>query len=121
MCPPADAQPVEGPVYRGVRGADPTPQDFQSFNEAKAGAKAEDCLHWGLSVWTTEAAVEHARKIIIPLRKGKWSVVVGHLEPEDGVIKHTPTNDQPDHRTLWRNQQRDLTPKFRLLTPRNSA
>jgi hypothetical protein len=93
--------------------------DFLSVNETSGGEKANDCAHWGLSVWTTEAAVEHARRAFPPIRQ-KWQIALANLEPEDGVIKQTPTSKQPEHETLWRNQRRDIGPKFRVVSgPRN--
>lgn len=112
-CPPQEAEPVLGTVYRGVRNGRVSEDDFLSLNERKR-AYPTDCDHWGLSVWVTEEAVKHAYKILIPLKKRTWSIAVGQLQPTDGLIMHTPSPTQPDHRTFWKNRNADMVRKFQI-------
>jgi hypothetical protein len=113
-CPPSTAQPVQGVVYRGIREAPMTDRDFKSDAELRRNGKSlGDCRNWGLSVWTSEKAVVHARRTYRPLRQ--WHVASGSLAPADGVLLSTPTTSQPEHCTLWAALGSKLLAKFKLV------
>jgi hypothetical protein len=59
-----------------------------------------DCRGWGLSVWLQEADAKHARQIVPFFRT--CSIVKFAVEPDDGVLMPTPSNDQPEHHTYWK-------------------
>lgn len=120
-CPPRSAQPVNQPVYRGIKQSVITANDFVSHAEGKLnGYNINDCDHWGLSVWTTMAAVEHARKTYKAMRR--WHIAKGAVTVDDGVLLATPSGPQPEHYTFWKYLDRDLTASFQIvLNPANSS
>lgn len=101
-CPPADATQINQPlgIYRAVKNDVPVDRDFKSWVELNLRqANPNECAHWGLSVWLTREAADHGRQVS-PLL-GKKRLAFGQLDPGDGCHKVTPSNDQPEHCTLW--------------------
>lgn len=114
QCPPAAAELVVGPVYRGVRVLPVTEEDFKSDAELRRNGKdPADCLNWGLSVWRTEQAVVHARNTYRALRR--WHIAKGELTGSEGMIMATPTNSQPQHHTLWKAAGINYLPLFAVV------
>jgi hypothetical protein len=74
-----------------------------------------ECECWGLSVWTSRDAVDHARKASRYVRR--WHIAAGQVVPEDGVILATPSEQQPEHHTFWRDVRRDLASRFTIILP----
>ena len=100
-CPPADAVPAVGPIYRKIAGKTAVPEDFDSDVEAKkTNADHADCECWGCSIWCDEDAVALALDLF-PYWKKKH-IVVGTPTDQHGVVKHTPSGPQPNHYTFWR-------------------
>lgn len=66
----------------------------------KGKADKENCNAWGLSVWTTKEAINHANDLF-PSWFRKRKIVKAEVNSHDGCLKHTPTYNQPDHFTLW--------------------
>lgn len=112
-CPPREAGPIETTLYRGIRRPPVSAADFLSHREANRNCTACECDCWGLSVWTTRDAVDHARATIPFVRK--WYIAEGKVVPEDGVIAATPSEKQPEHHTFWRDIRRDLAPRFTIV------
>jgi hypothetical protein len=113
QCPPAIAQESEGLVFRGVRRPPLSDGDFLShFELGLPNANDNDCNHRGLSVWRTQAAVLHAKKVIPAIRK--WKIAAGILEPTDGLIAPTPAERQPEHFTFWKLEHVQVTGKFTI-------
>lgn len=113
-CPPVDAEDVAGTIYRAVPGTPVGGEHFVSWvREQRPNAKPDDCRHWGLSVWTSLEAVNHARRINAHIRS--QFVAAGELAAGDGVIKATPTKPQPQHHTLWCCLGVDLAQKFQIV------
>jgi hypothetical protein len=118
-CPPGEAEPVSGEIFRGIRETPISETDFLSHRETGSHCDAPECECWGLSVWASMEAVEHARKAIPPIRRF-WYIASGDLGEADGVIKHTPNRRQPQHHTFWRDAERDFADKFKIIiTPSN--
>lgn len=114
-CPPKEAKPADGDVLRGIRPPLPiTEKHFLSaveLNQSKCDA--ENCIHWGLSVWISQDDAQHARKIF-PYMK-KWYIAQGSVFPNDGVMLATPANKQPNHYTLWKAVDTQLHRRFRVV------
>jgi hypothetical protein len=118
-CPPSEAQPVNQKIYRGIRTPPVKPDDFLSHVELQLDSDASNCEHWGLSVWVTRDAVDHAIKTFRPLRK--WHIAEGVVNATDGVLLATPTGRQPQHHTFWKVFGKDLTGNFTIiLAPANA-
>jgi hypothetical protein len=113
-CPPQGAEPAAGQIFRGIRKLPISEDDFLSHREMGADCRAPECECWGLSVWPSLEAVEHARRAI-PAIKRHWHIAVGDLVADDGVIIHTPKKAQPEHYTLWRDIRRSLSNRFRIV------
>ena len=120
-CPPKEAQPANLTIYRGVRTPPVGPDDFLSHVEAQVdGNNPNDCEHWGLSVWVSMEAVEHARRTYRGIRR--WYVAQGDVTEEDGVLLVTPSSRQPEHHTFWKVFGKDISGAFQIvLNPANAA
>ncbi|MBX5008124.1 hypothetical protein [Rhizobium lentis] len=115
-CPPDEAEEVECTIFRAVETNPATEKDFSSWVKLELkSAKKNRCEHWGLSVWTELDAVNHARDVIP--RMQELHIAAGDIEKQDGVIKATPTTNQPKHFTYWSYVGVDLLPKFTVIIP----
>jgi hypothetical protein len=113
-CPPNEAQFASGRVWRGVRELPLSEDHFKSHAELKLhNSNPEDCEHWGLSVWVSEDAVFHARKLFKFMRR--WYIAVGVVDANDGKILPTPNAQQPDHHTFWKFHKHEVAGKFRIV------
>lgn len=113
-CPPLDAEAPDGVIYRAVQSDPISADDFLSWVRAeKPSARRNDCRHWGLSVWTSLEAVIHARDISDSI--AAQCIAAATLGRVDGVIKATPTKNQPEHHTLWCNVNVDVKGKFAII------
>lgn len=115
-CPPDDATKIVEPlgIFRAVKGEIPTERDFKSWVKLNLrNADPNECGHWGLSVWLTREAADHGRAVN-PLL-GKKRLAFGYLEAGDGCHKLTPSNDQPEHCTLWYDDRCDFLAKFSVI------
>lgn len=109
-CPPSDAIDA-GRVFRKIDGSSAVAKDFVSDVEAERKYRdPEKCECWGCSVWCDEEAVELALALF-PYWKKK-SIVVGDLLPGEGVLKKTPSENQPRHHTLWKPHGLDISGRF---------
>jgi hypothetical protein len=98
-CPPVDAQPCIGSVYRLVAASPINAGDFVSYFEQQPARNwADPCLARGLSICITYEAAVRLRKRIGALRGHK--AAVAQLDASAGVIKKTTAS--PDHHTWWR-------------------
>lgn len=114
QCPPAEAKPEDRIVFRGVKKLPLGNKDFLSHVENKTrGSDATNCNHWGLSVWLTEEAAEHGRRLMSHMRK--WHVAKGHIVESDGVFLKTPSDDQEHHYTFWKRFDASIADKFDIV------
>lgn len=97
VCPPTDAEPAAGIVYRIVRSDPPGPDDFLSHHEAGLLPKADACLRCGLSVFRVRTDGVHQRNLYP--RLGEF-LAEGSLTPADGQTRLT-AGRMPTHTTWW--------------------
>jgi hypothetical protein len=115
-CPPKDAEFVHGVVWRGVKQDPPVEKDFLSHAEQNLpNCDKQNCEHWGLSVWVSEAAVDHARGLHDYVRR--WHIASGKLEPTDGKIMPTPRYEGDTHHTFWKFHGHSVLAKFSIVMP----
>lgn len=115
-CPTATATPYNGYIYRACRKFPAIVSDLQSDAERqRQGKDPRNCLNWGLSVWTTQAAVDFARDQLSFTRKRY--IVRFNVLPDDGRLQHTPTINQDAHYTFWKFSDRKLTNETLHLEP----
>lgn len=113
-CPPLDAEDTSGTVFRAIPDLPICEKHFKSWVKAEhPSARPHDCRHWGLSVWTSLEAVQHAREINTLMRSSY--IASADLAVGDGLIKATPTKPQPEHHTLWCDIATDMPPKFEIV------
>ena len=101
-CPPQDAQPATGDVYRVVKQNPPESRDFIPLRKKNNGDFGEDeCKVCGLSVFRRfEDAVEMKNR-----ERGMKNRLIakGTLSPDLGKIKHTRSSKPygKSHHTWW--------------------
>jgi len=107
-CPPEDAIPCVGPIYRLVDSAPPTEADFVSYFDEYPGKDwgEDDCQARGLSVYLTYGDAERIRRRIGRFRGKK--IAVATLQPAVGLIKKTGN----DHHTWWPEDGVTIPPLF---------
>jgi len=96
-CPPDDAQPAEGEIFRLVKSNPPTAADFWSHHETGKLPNTPACLRCGLSVFRSREDAEHQHRAYP--RLGRF-IAKGMLVHEHGVTKLTHGR-QPSHTTWW--------------------
>jgi hypothetical protein len=97
---------MTGFLYRRIEKSPATEKDFRSHRENDKPCPAEECDCWGLSVWVDLKHVKHALKVYRAFRNSP--IVRFHVTPEHGVIMHTGSQRQPEHRTFWRDMETDF-------------
>jgi hypothetical protein len=114
-CPPSHAKAESRVVFRGIRKPPVSDADFSSNAELqKKNCDVQQCNEWGLSVWVSPEDALHAQKIMKWV--AKWYIASGKIEPEDGVLAHTPHGThQPNHYTFWKFHDRRVTQKFSIV------
>ena len=113
-CPPDEAAYTPCVVFRATDGNPIQDSDLLSWVMLELpNAKKKNCKHWGLSIWLTSEAAEHARDIV-PTLRDKY-IAEGALLLGDGRYMATPTKNQPEHCTLWYNTAVDLKPRFSVI------
>lgn len=113
-CPPSEAQPANNVIFRAVDSWPPKPKHFLSDVESqKKNSDDSKCDCWGMSVWITEAAALHGRKLFSFVRKGY--IAKGPVGPTDGLIMATASERQPGHNTFWKVHQLDISARFSQL------
>jgi hypothetical protein len=111
-CPPGDADPAAGTIYRFVSSNPGSPRDFLSYHEIGERLNAPPCQRCGLSVFRR---VEDVRGLLRHLWKnypGKSygpHIVKRELDPADGRIKPTGSSG---HLTWWAYEDVDRQASF---------
>lgn len=120
-CPPEEAQPVSGKVYRFVDNDPPHLEDFISWRKINPSEPCPkgltECQTCGLSVFTTEEGVCSALRRKPFLRKKK--IALAHLSSELdlGVILNTPAKGTGDnHHTWWFPSNTEPWKEFQVVT-----
>ncbi len=98
-CPPADAVPARGTVFRLVSTSTPTEKDFRSHTQRWPDRTYEKpCLAAGISVLTNPDEIETFKALVPGMRKKQVSrgIIDGA-----GLMKFTPSTVS-SHLTWWR-------------------
>lgn len=101
-CPPVDAEPATGVVFRLTRGDIPLHEDFLSHRERFRDRDFEnECEACGLSVYRDASDARRAIAIAKGFRKKR--IAQGEINPDMGKIKHTPRDNEygASHLTWW--------------------
>ena len=98
-CPPPEAVPAKGVVYRTCGSSPPSSDDFKSYLEQGKAPNACRCQRAGISVFRDfHDATHHASHF--PRSGGLVSKC--ELKPEHGKMKPTPSSKTgPSHTTWW--------------------
>lgn len=107
-CPPADAEPAAGLVYRLVKNAPVLATDFRTHAELGKLPKAPPCLRVGLSVFRSRDDAIH-QAALLPFLGDK--LASGELQPVHGRTKLT-AGRMPSHTTWWPYPDIDRTGPF---------
>lgn len=99
-CPPEDAEPASGTVYRLVRHDPPQAEDFKTPWEEYPGRFPEPTIeNCGLSVHTDLHDSERLKDRVPQFRKRQ--IAEGILNPKLGMIQHTPLPEDESHHDWW--------------------
>lgn len=100
-CLPLSGLGGDHTIYRAVgKTPDVTSENCKSHAELGKRCNLNCCNAWGLSVWLSENDVNHARGLFKFL--ARQYVVRGMIKENQGCLKHTPSNPQPNHYTFWK-------------------
>ncbi|MCA0458055.1 MAG: hypothetical protein LCI00_29075 [Chloroflexi bacterium] len=106
-CPPDDAIPTSGVVYRLAVDKNFGEKEFLSFREINPDRDLEgisECVMCGISVYTD---IEAVKKMLsrVPAKRRKHKkfnfAFKAHLTPKMGKMKNTPSNFHKSHHTWW--------------------
>lgn len=100
-CPPATAEPANGPIYRFMNKSVPTAKDFRPYYDADPAKSWGElsCQARGLSVYPDLNACREAASKVPGLAKKK--LAVGMMLKSYGVIAETPSRNTSRHLTWW--------------------
>lgn len=113
-CPPGSASSTTADLYKAIDGRQPSVDDFKSFAEkGREGIDKSLCQSWGLSVWPSMAAVNHALKTYKVFRKKR--IIKFSITPLDGSLAITPSAQQPEHHTFWKYTSCNLLNSCQLI------
>ena len=110
-CPPLDAEPADGEVYRIVRNNPMQTIDAATHRETGRLPKATACLRCGLSVFSELRDVLHQRELFPKL--GDF-IAIANLAKKDGKMKLTQGRF-PSHLTWWPYLEVDRVRLFTLV------
>lgn len=110
-CPPPDAAPAQGTVYRIVREVPLTARDFRTAQELGRARSASACLRCGLSVLRTLADARHQCALFPALGD---RMATAELRPPHGRTKLT-RGKVPTHTTWWPALGVDRDSLFRVV------
>jgi len=102
-CPPEDAVPTNGRIWRIVKNDPPTADDFQTYLELGKAMGAAPCRRCGLSVQITEKDARHMAETFNYLGNHLASANLGS---DRGVVRQT---GRVPHHTWWPDER---TPRY---------
>ena len=122
-CPPTEAEPASGKVYRLVRTDPPQAEGFKSlFEENPRRFRNEPnitiCIACGLSVHTDPQDSERLKNRVRKFKNRQ--VAEGELNPTFGMIQHTPSSRFKSHHTWWIPIGAEPWVVFNIVNERNS-
>ena len=90
-CPPAEARPAEGVVFRVTDGETPAPRDFvpMRLERPEQSFVGRECLAAGLSVYKRRRDLERLKSYPTFRGRSLW-VAKAELSPDHGVLLATP-------------------------------
>ena len=95
-CPPAEAEPALGTVYRLVRHDPVQAEDFKTpWEEYPGRFKEPTIINCGVSVHTDPQDSEKLKARIPKFRNRQTAE--GDLNPAFGMIQHTPSSERSHH------------------------
>jgi len=99
-CPPTDAQPASGEVFRVVKVDPPTADDFLTFQELGKPDSGKPCEAAGVSVFRDAKDARHYCAKFPHLGE---LIAKGSLSSSHGAIKSTPRNvgGKPNSHATW--------------------
>ena len=103
-CPPAEAEPASGIVYRLVIHDPAQEGDFKTpFEEnPERFNNKPDIKNCGLSIQTDIRDSEQLQKMMKMVPRFKNSQIAeGELNPTLGLIQHTPSSKYKSHHSWW--------------------
>jgi hypothetical protein len=103
-CPPEDAIPTEGIVYRLAERTSFDERDFLSKREEypnKQWDGVPECIAGGVSLYTEIAGIERLWRLIPAKRRKRKKVIQGNLQAQHGKMKNTPSKLHKSHHTWW--------------------
>ena len=118
-CPGEEAFEQEASLFRVCRENPPCEEDFRPHNESNVPEKQrkadpDNCKAWGLSVWTSEDEIVHARTHVMPWMKRQY-VFRSDVANDEGRLSVAGENG---HHTYWPYEATDLRTRAQLfLTP----
>lgn len=97
-CPPADAEPAYGRVYRCAKSGTLKASDMLTHEEKGRMPEADPCLRRALSVFRSQSDAEHQMRLFRGWRQKFIHVAV--LDEQHGKTKLT-SGRQPSHTSWW--------------------
>lgn len=99
-CPPEEAKPASGKVYRLVQHNPAQAKDFQTPWEEYPGRFEEPTtINCGVSVHTDLQDSERLKNVVRKFKNRQ--IAEGELNPTLGMIQHTPSSRFKSHYTWW--------------------
>lgn len=100
-CPPNEAEPTSGQIYRFTYKSTPMAKDFKAFYDGDPSKDWGDlaCQARGLSVYPTLEACREAAGKVPSLAKKK--LASGAMQVSYGKIAETPSKNTSSHMTWW--------------------
>lgn len=121
-CPPDDAIPTNGVVYRLASRKNFDESDFLSYREMYPDGHWDgvpECIACGLSVFTEIAGIERLLRRVPGKKRSKShkvkKVIEGKLTPKHGKMKNTPSTTHKSHHTWWIPVGEEPWKVFRLI------
>lgn len=111
-CPPSNAGPASGLVFRIVAGGVLTEEDFQSHYEAGTASNAPPCGRCGVSVFNSSERALHRLRLSPHLGK---AIARGQLKADGGRTQLT--NARSGHVEWWPYAGVTRRSFFKELTP----
>lgn len=114
-CPPTEAKPPSGPVFRIVKKCPPTDGDFKPdiLNPQSSHVGKDPCQRAGLSVYDSLERAKVARERVSAFRNRAIAVCID----APGVWKSTP--GLPGHHTWWTPADTNNVTIFRCVETSN--
>jgi|ERR1017187_3977984 hypothetical protein len=110
QCPPNDAIPCTGEIFRLVSTVPATTDDFIShFNRYPGKQWLDECEASGLSISLSFEAASRLRK---RFKKLPQEIAVASLQPAVGVMKQTHS---AEHHTWWPEDGVDIPVLFNIV------